>query len=626
MSRFSSTTPTRGWLYDLILRIFSLTVDLFFREIQVRGAWRVPSGGPVILVAAPHSNQFVDSIVLMKILRSLNRRISWLTAAKSFDRPFVGVMARAIGAVPVSRAMDVAKLAAGTIYLPNPVNEPCLLEGSGTNFEDSSFKVGGSIYLPTIKGESHKLDILEILGPNRILLRSPPTHLDALSQLVPIPDSEDNNILIGSKFKVAPHVDQTQVYEAVFETLRGNGCIGIFPEGGSHDRTQLLPLKAGIAIMALGALAEGTPISIVPVGLTYFSAHKFRSRAVIEFGDIIHVSSSLIHDFKNGKKRGAVGTMMKDISEALASVTVSAPNFETLQLIHAARRLYLPRLPHNDSKTKISLANTTELNRRLMKGFLTYSDTPEVISLIRDLKSYTTSLRALGIKDHQLISTAPRHNHFPLFFLLPKLLYRLGKLIVLAALTLPGLFLFAPVFILTRRISKRKTAAALAESSVKIRGHDVMATWKILITAGLAPIFYTIYSILLVLLSKETQFSTGLPADIPTTGLVLLTWLVLPSITYAALVFGEQGMDILKSLYPFLLLLNPTSSHIVEKLRDERRSLVLEVRELVDRFGPELFPDCEDIEMWKGRGPKKMYASISPEAYLEDLAGLNDFV
>lgn len=57
MSRFSSTTPTRGWLYDLILRIFSLTVDLFFREIQVRGAWRVPSGGPVILVAAPHSNQ-----------------------------------------------------------------------------------------------------------------------------------------------------------------------------------------------------------------------------------------------------------------------------------------------------------------------------------------------------------------------------------------------------------------------------------------------------------------------------------------------------------------------------------------------------------------------------------------
>ncbi|KAH8661689.1 hypothetical protein BGZ60DRAFT_90982 [Tricladium varicosporioides] len=626
MPRLSAATPTGDWLYDLILHIFSLTVDIFFREIQVRGAWRVPSEGPIILVAAPHSNQFVDSIVLMKILRSLNHRISWLMAAKSFNRSFIGAMARAIGAVPVSRAMDVARPAAGTIYLPSPKNDPRLLKGTGTNFEDPSFKVGGSIYLPTIKGESHKLDIAEILGPARILLRTPPTHYDVLSQLVPRPDPEDSNILIGSKFKVAPHVDQTQVYEAVFETLRSNGCIGIFPEGGSHDRTQLLPLKAGIAIMALGALSEGTPISIVPVGLTYFSAHKFRSRAVIELGDTIHVPAPLVNDFKNGKKRDAIGTVMESISDALASVTVSAPDFETLQLVHTARRLYLTKLFHNDSKPKVSLANMTELNRRLMKGFLTYSSNPEMGLLARNLRSYSTSLHALGIKDHQLLSTTSRHNHFPLFFLLPMFIYRFFKLIVLATLTLPGLFLFAPVFILTRHISRRKTAEALAESSVKIRGHDVMATWKILVAAGLAPIFYTAYSILLVLLYKSNYTNVVLPANISTTTLLLLAWLVLPSITYASLVFGEQGMDILKSLYPLLLLLSPTSSHIVERLRDERLGLVLEVRELVDRFGPELFPDCEDIEMWKGRGPKKMFASISPEAYLEELVDLDDFV
>ncbi len=47
----------------------------------------------------------------------------------------------------------------------------------------------------------------------------------------------------GTKFKIAPHVDQTMVYDSVFERLRAGGCIGIFPEGGSHDRTQLLPLK-----------------------------------------------------------------------------------------------------------------------------------------------------------------------------------------------------------------------------------------------------------------------------------------------------------------------------------------------------------------------------------------------
>lgn len=48
---------TVGWVYDLILKAFSLAVGLFFRDVQVRGAWRVPADGAVILVAAPHSNQ-----------------------------------------------------------------------------------------------------------------------------------------------------------------------------------------------------------------------------------------------------------------------------------------------------------------------------------------------------------------------------------------------------------------------------------------------------------------------------------------------------------------------------------------------------------------------------------------
>ena len=55
-------------------------------------------------------------------------------------------------------------------------------------------------------------------------------------------------------FKVFPKVDQSQVYESVWQHLSNGNCIGIFPEGGSHDRTDLLPLKAGVALMALGAM------------------------------------------------------------------------------------------------------------------------------------------------------------------------------------------------------------------------------------------------------------------------------------------------------------------------------------------------------------------------------------
>ena len=49
--------PMVNWLYDLILWVLSILVDLFFREVHPRGAWRVPRRGPVLFVGAPHANQ-----------------------------------------------------------------------------------------------------------------------------------------------------------------------------------------------------------------------------------------------------------------------------------------------------------------------------------------------------------------------------------------------------------------------------------------------------------------------------------------------------------------------------------------------------------------------------------------
>lgn len=49
-----------NWIYDVFLWIFSILVDLFFREVHPRGSWKVPRRGPVIFVAAPHANQVYD--------------------------------------------------------------------------------------------------------------------------------------------------------------------------------------------------------------------------------------------------------------------------------------------------------------------------------------------------------------------------------------------------------------------------------------------------------------------------------------------------------------------------------------------------------------------------------------
>ena len=191
----------------------------------------------------------------MRVIRTeAHRRIAILTAEKSMRRKFIGACARAVGCVPVARALDSTKPGTGKIYLPDPINDPLLVRGVGTQFEKEA-QVGGLLVLPTINNNTATADILEIHGPEEIRLKKEFKGAEAFKQLTGRTDlseegkSLDNTIPIvtetfqGTPFKTAPKVDQTKVYDAVFDRLDHGGCVCIFPEGGSHDRTELLPLK-----------------------------------------------------------------------------------------------------------------------------------------------------------------------------------------------------------------------------------------------------------------------------------------------------------------------------------------------------------------------------------------------
>ena len=46
------------------------------------------------------------------------------------------------------------------------------------------------------------------------------------------------------------------MFENVEKVLGDGGAIAMFPEGGSHDQTDLLPFKAGIAIMTFDTIIK----------------------------------------------------------------------------------------------------------------------------------------------------------------------------------------------------------------------------------------------------------------------------------------------------------------------------------------------------------------------------------
>lgn len=588
-------------VYDVFLWLFVVIADLFFREIHPRSTWRIPKKGPVIFVAAPHANQFVDPLLLMRVVRQdARRRIAFLIAAKSMDRAFIGFAARLVGSVPVGRAMDMKKPVGGRIYLPDPNGDPTLIRGVDVDFKSEKFMEGGLLVLPSVDNASANAEIAEIISSEEIRLKKPFKGDVALKQLTGKQVSEGtegsddgstgtdgssrDGSAQGTRFSVAPHVDQSKVYEAVFRRIREGGCIGIFPEGGSHDRTELLPLKAGLAIMALGALAEDPDcgVTIVPVGMNYFHAHKFRSRAVIEFGAPITVDPELVEQYRTGHRRDAISKVLTLVHEGLAAVTVQAQDYDTLMLIQAVRRLYNPK------GKKLPLPFIIELNRRLIKGYETFKDDPRIMALRKSVLDYNRTLFRLNIRDHQV--SYAKFSWAKVIFLI---LQRLGKLALLSLAVAPGLILFSPVFILGKLISRQKAKEALAASSVKIKARDVIATWKILVSLALAPALDIFYTTFLVTWTYTNRVQGLIPRWIPLSVVAIAAVIAFPAACFGALRFGEIGMDIVKSLRPLLLSANPSQRNTFVRLRHQREWLQQEVNEIINELGPSLFPDFD---------------------------------
>ncbi|KAI9270869.1 hypothetical protein BY458DRAFT_456174 [Sporodiniella umbellata] len=538
-------------------------LDIFFREVKPRGAHKIPREGPVIFVAAPHANQFVDPIVLM---RECKRRVSFLIAEKSMHEKAIGTFARMINAIPVVRPQDLAKAGQGTIQLLNRKTDPLCITGVNTKFT-TELKPKDSISLPKGVGRS---EVVEIISDTELRINKEFKELRAM-ELLTNPE--------GTTYKCVPHIDQESVYKCVHDELNNNGSITIFPEGGSHDRGEMLPLKAGVTLMALGAMAKypGLDVKIVPCGLNYFHAHKFRSRAVIEFGTPLTIGSDLVEKFKAGgsEKREACSTLLDSIFNALKTVTVNSGSYETLMLIQAARRLYKP------AHRKLHLSQVVDLNRRFLIGYNFFKDDPKVIELQQKVLAYNQLLKYHGIKDHQVLKT--RKNDSRMLWLLIK---RIFILTFMALLSFPGGILNLPVVVVAKVISEKKADAALKGSTVKIAGRDVLATWKLLVGLVLLPTLYGFYSFVVFIVLLQTELELKWKLIFP-----IFTWVFLPFVSYASLRFGEIGNDILRSIKPtWVTFLDPSGA---ETLLHNREKLSRDITELINEYGPKVFPDFD---------------------------------
>lgn len=351
-------------LYFSVKIFFHSILSIFFRDVEIVGRDKLPRHGPMIF-SVNHANQFMDAVM---VVATCHHKVSYLMAETSWRRRIIGDIAWAMDVVPVKRAQDGAKKGAGKVVFTQQDYENTKLlsvEGVETRFTEELAK--GDKIRPV--GTAAAVKITEVVDDKTLLVDGSD-----------IPEEEVEPIF-GKKeaadFDILKRVDQKVVYEKVLDRLAEGGCVGIFPEGGSHDRTDLLPLKVGVALIAYSALEkDGLNVPIVPVGLNYFRTHRWRGRAVVEYGEPIYIDPSTLNAYKAGgtEKRQACNDLIDRIADSMRSVIVSAPDYDSLQIIHTARRLFQRR--------GLKGAEKQELARRFAEGYkmlmlMTKGDPPE---------------------------------------------------------------------------------------------------------------------------------------------------------------------------------------------------------------------------------------------------------
>jgi 1-acyl-sn-glycerol-3-phosphate acyltransferase len=89
-------------IYHMLRWISGIAINWFYRDIRITNCEAIPDGGP-LLIAVNHQNALVDSLITGWVVP---RRVTMTAKATLMGNPFVALLFRVVGVVPLRRASD----------------------------------------------------------------------------------------------------------------------------------------------------------------------------------------------------------------------------------------------------------------------------------------------------------------------------------------------------------------------------------------------------------------------------------------------------------------------------------------------------------------------------------------
>lgn len=180
-----------------------------------------------------------------------------------------------------------------------------------------------------------------------------------------------------------------KTFAAVHDAFDQGEVVAIFPEGISHGRRELAPLKTGAARMVLSARV---PVRLVPVGLVYGERETFRHSVLVRVGQPI--------DYDDLRGRGVqpanVAALTDRIRDALVPLTLHGPDDDAQRLAEQIAWL-LAEGPREDVQLEPLRART-----RVLADELRAMPEPSRADIERRVAMATQTLARAGVRPDQL--------------------------------------------------------------------------------------------------------------------------------------------------------------------------------------------------------------------------------
>lgn len=175
--------------------------------------------------------------------------------------------------------------------------------------------------------------------------------------------------------------------------LRRGEAVGIFPEGKTHDREGLEPVRTGAARIASQAVLSGAAVTIVPLGLNYERKEHFRSAVWVSVGEPLDARAWFRGDGEEEKK--AIRSLTAEIDRGLKQVVVHLNEEHWQPFLHELEVLLPPVA--EEARSPIAALRQRKRIADAMNYFLA-TDRPRAEAMAGAIEAHRAQLANVGLK------------------------------------------------------------------------------------------------------------------------------------------------------------------------------------------------------------------------------------